>query len=137
VAKRGPKPKLTQPAKKEILLALEVGLSLADTLLATGVSHRTFKRGCKDDAKFARGVKAAAAQGKLCCLKAIRLGVPNWQARAWFLERKYGAEYGQKVKVEHGGRVEVREEIIDDARPAAHETNGHQAAPGASRVSGL
>jgi hypothetical protein len=103
---------VTPKVKRRIVACLWLGLSLADALLAAGVSRAAFRRARAVDAKFGRGVKNAAIRGKSYHLRRVARGVENWQSSAWFLERKYGTEYGQRVKVEHGGRVEVAEHVV-------------------------
>lgn len=140
VAKRGPKPKLTAANKARVLDLLALGMSLVETLLLAGCSRRTLTRACRGDKKFARGVKGAGLAGKEHHLRRVAGAEERWQASAWFLERKWGQEYGQKVKLEHGGRVEVVEEVIGHvghAQAAPHQNGNGTASPGAGRVPGL
>jgi hypothetical protein len=107
-AKPGPKPTVTPKVKGEILDLLNLGLSLAETLTVVGISPTAFKRERAADEQFGRGVKSAALRGKAQHLRRVRDGVPQWQSSAWFLERKYGAEFGQRVKVQSSGRVVIK-----------------------------
>jgi hypothetical protein len=132
VAKRGPKPTVTPRRKKRLLYMLRVGMSLADARTALGLSEPAVRRARHDDAKFDAGVKSAAARGKARHLRRIDQGVKCWQASAWFLERKYGAEYGQKVRLDVGGAVRVVEEVV--GAPAPHANGQAAAAPGAGRL---
>lgn len=135
MAKRGPPKKFTAEVKARVVECLTMGLSLAEALTIVGFDRRSYVRECQTDLEFARGVKGASSEGKLHHIRRIHNAEERWQASAWFLERKYGAEYGQKVKLEHGGAVRVVEEIVE-AVPA-HETNGHAngaASPGAGRL---
>lgn len=127
--------KMTARVKADVLEHLELGLSLADALKCLDVSHTSYVRAKQDDPDFGRGVKSAAARGKAHHLRRVHGGVPNWQASAWFLERKYGAEYGQKLRLDHGGSVQVVEEIVSGGGAAQAQANGNgHASPGAGRI---
>jgi hypothetical protein len=107
-AKPGPKPKMTPVVKADILLSLRLGLSIAEALRCADVSYDNFRHAKRTDEQFARGVKSAADRGKRHHLQRVHDGVPQWQSSAWFLERKYGAEFGQRVKVQSSGRVVIK-----------------------------
>jgi hypothetical protein len=96
----GPKPTVTPAVKARLLDMLHAGLSLADSLLIVGISRAAFLRARNDDEEFGRGVKSAAAEGKLHHLKRVRDGAERWQASAWFLERKYGQEFGKRLQLQ-------------------------------------
>jgi len=100
VNKPGPKPTVTAEIKAEIVEALRLGMSQAEALLVAGVSFAAFRRAKADDEEFGRGVKNAAALGKRRHLRRVEAAEERWQASAWFLERKYGAEFGKKVQLQ-------------------------------------
>jgi hypothetical protein len=118
MAKRGPPLKFTAAIKAKVIQGLERGMSLADMLTLVGFCHRSFRNACAADPEFSQGVKSAAGRGKLHHLERVHEGNERWQSSAWFLERKYGAEYGQKLQVQHGGRVEVAEVVIHTRQEA-------------------
>lgn len=122
--KPGPKPTVTDTVKAQVILHLKLGLSQADALLCCDVSYDAFRRAKKDDPEFARGVKAASARGKAHHLKRVTSGEAGWQSSAWFLERKYGEEFGQKQRLEHsgpkGGPVQIT--ALEVVRPPATDT---------------
>lgn len=131
----GPKPTVDDRAKANIIGALFLGLSLADALILNRISHRSFRRARQADREFAQGIKAASIQGKVHHLKRVSDGTPAWQSSAWFLERKYGAEYGQKVRQEHTGKDGERLaiEFIEIATNASDNPTPDEAAPTAHR----
>jgi len=50
---------------------------------------------------FADAVKKAEAEAEANALKAIKDATPqNWQAGAWYLERKYPDRFGRRVAVD-------------------------------------
>jgi hypothetical protein len=107
-AKPGPKPKMTPAVKAGVLESLRVGLSLAEALIRAGLTREMYRHACRTDEQFHRGVKKAAIDGKFHHLQRVNDGVPQWQSSAWFLERKYGAEFGQKVKLQTSGKVVIK-----------------------------
>jgi hypothetical protein len=107
-AKPGPKPAVTPQIKADILESLRLGLSLAAALRCANVSRQQYRTAVANDAEFNRGIKSAADQGKRHHLQRVHDAERNWQASAWFLERKYGAEFGQRVKVQTSGRVVIK-----------------------------
>lgn len=107
-AKPGPKPKMTPAVKAGVLESLRVGLSLAEALIRAGLTRDQYRTAVRDDPEFTRGVKKAAIDGKFHHLQRVNDGVPQWQSSAWFLERKYGQEFGQRVKVQSSGRVVIK-----------------------------
>jgi len=130
--KNGRPTTITDVVKEEILDFLLIGMTLADTLTALTLSHRALERACKADATFAKGVKSAASHGKAHHLRRVHNAEPNWQASAWFLERKYGMEFSARLKLDLEGEATMHlvEEVIDAPEEATH-TNG-TAAPGAT-----
>jgi hypothetical protein len=83
-----------------LLELLELGLSQAEALLVVGIPYTTFCRVRRDDEEFGRGVKSAASRGKVHHLRRVRNAEERWQASAWFLERKYGAEFGKRLQLQ-------------------------------------
>lgn len=97
--KPGPKPKMGDAQRREVLETLSDGGSLRDAADLIGVNYSTVFRERKNNHEFAKGVRQAAKQGKMKHLRKIA-DADSWQASAWFLERKYGKEYGRKDKVD-------------------------------------
>ena len=57
--------------------------------------------------KFVESLDKAEAECVDMCVTAIVTGEKNWQARAWFLERRYNDDWGDKTKM----KLEVAGEI--------------------------
>lgn len=135
--KPGPREKMTPAAKRHFVQSLTLGLSQVEACLALGVDRETVRKARIADPQFSERVKKAAAAGKRHHLQRVHLGVPNWQSSAWFLERKYGAEFGQKVRVDHGGQLRVVEEVVGATHATPHPNGNGHTAPGAGRIPGL
>ena len=103
MAKRGPKPKIGPKEEAEIFACLTVGASLKDAADYLGVNYSTVRRHRIDSPKFAQGTIKAISKGKIHHLNKIGKA-PQWQASAFMLERKWGAEFGRKDKLEHTGK---------------------------------
>lgn len=136
MAKTGPKPKLTAKVKKRLLRLLRVGMSLAESITCLGVTRSMLRYARERDPEFSRGVKAASLRGKARHLFRVARGDERWQSSAWFLERKYGSEYGNKLNVDLGGGATMRliEEIVE--APADGEA-GHRNGQAPPRPAGL
>lgn len=100
MAKRGPKPKVTDEVKKQIYAILAIGGSVDDAAGYLGIDVSTIYRATKEDDKFAKGVVRSMKSGKLKLIEKMGKATA-WQAAAWMLERKYGAEFGRKDTVEN------------------------------------
>lgn len=99
----------------------EVAASLA------GVSRKTFynwlKKGHKSKSngvykQFLHSIKKAESYAEAAAVERIRkAGEDNWQALAWWMERKHPDKWGrkQRVEMEHSGEVkqEVKLHITD------------------------
>jgi len=57
-------------------------------------------------------------------IEMVKKRVPNWQALAWFLERRYQDRWGNKARldVEHKGKVVVK--IVDAKKLKGGKKNG-------------
>lgn len=106
MAKRGRKPKIGPEEEKQVYAMLETGCSLNDAADVLGVGRQTIrdhKRLCEN---FRTGVDRAAANGKKRLIAKIGKAKP-WQAAAFMLERKYGAEWGRREAIHHTGNVKA------------------------------
>jgi hypothetical protein len=119
-AKRGPKPKIGDKEKAEIIAIVKVGGSLNDAADIIGIARDTLNRALRDDPKLRKGVDRAAATGKLRLVRKVGANKQPWQAAAWMLERKWGREYGKADIVAHEGTVKVEVEYV--AAPANRMT---------------
>ena len=98
-----------------------------------GMHHSTFYRMLAGDATLATEVEKAEDQAKGTYEAVIAKAVDkNWQAAAWWLERRHPAEYARREKVEmtgkDGGPIESRTvtDLPDHERRALAEAiRGH------------
>jgi hypothetical protein len=101
-----PQPKRTPEARKTIIDAIEQGTPYRHAAAMAGMSEDTLARWREDDAELAESIKAAEGRAVAGRLARIRTAEPtHWQAAAWWLERKYPAEFGRTVQdVNVGGQ---------------------------------
>lgn len=101
--KPGPKPKVGDEQRTEILAVITDGGSIRDAAESVGVSVRTVRNAMRSDPKFFLGVKKARKTGKIKLIRRVN-DAKCWQSAAWMLERMYGSEFGRKERHEHTGR---------------------------------
>lgn len=95
MATAGRKRKVGPGEKLQIVAIVKSGGSLADAAGIIECTAQTVRNAMKADPDFLRGVRKAQKTGKMRLIR--RVGKAKaWQAAAWMLERKYGAEYGRK-----------------------------------------
>jgi transposase len=103
-SKAGPgrTPKLTDEIRKSILDDLATGNTQACAAARAGISARTLRRwlaagraGRQPFVSFLSAVKKAEQDAQAFCVRTIlTASKKSWQAAAWFLERRYPAEFG-------------------------------------------
>ncbi len=98
--------KLTAEVERQLVGALALGSTRADAAQFAGIDKATLRRWLARGAhepdgpyhQLREAVLSAEGRAKIgaigCITKAIRDG--NWRAAAWFLERKWPAEYATK-----------------------------------------
>lgn len=106
--------KLNDELIKEIAGYVRDGSFYKDACILSGITEHTFyewkRRGLEDlnnekvsvYSKFLQSLKAAEAQAKAEAIKYIQRS-EDWKAKAWYLERKYNDEFGNRQKIEHSG----------------------------------
>jgi transposase len=111
---RGAKLRLNEELIKEISQHVRDGSFYKDAALLVGVTEHTFhdwkKKGITDleenkqtiYSQFIQSLRQAEAEAKAEAVKYIQRS-EDWKARAWYLERKYNDEFGNKQKIEHSG----------------------------------
>lgn len=109
--------KLTKELIQEMTGHIENGMNYKDTSALCGIVYNTFLDWSKKgEADFNQGKKTlfsdffcslreAELKGKLKAIQYIKNN-EDWRARAWYLERKYYDEFGNKQKIEHSGDEE-------------------------------
>jgi len=113
---------LTPEVQETICKAVADGNTFLTSALAAGVAQSTFslwmKRG-EDETEgiyveFMEAIKEASAQAVQKQVKnIIKAGKKNWQASAWFLERRHPQEWGKVERIEQkisggdGGPIEI------------------------------
>jgi len=125
--------KLTEEFIKKAVKYLEAGNYQTHVAQALGVSHETWFRWLREGQQEGKGikyefyeaVKKAEARAAIRNVAIIqRAAQDNWQAAAWWLERKFPEEWGRKDKynVDVGG--EFMFEIIEvDGRSGDDEAD--------------
>ncbi len=105
--------KLTSPRIEAALNALRMGCTRRAAAGAAGVTATTFYRWMEDVA-FRDEVEKAELAAEASYTAAVANAVPkNWQAAAWWLERRKHEDYAQRSKVEMS--VDLRHEATEIA----------------------
>jgi transposase len=112
----GGRPSKLTPELQAKMAELFLGGNFAETVCDyVGLNKVTFynwmKRGEQDEqfgvetpyVEFFNVIKTAMAQVEVETIAALREGPLNWQAKAWFLERRYPDKWGAKQKHLHAG----------------------------------
>lgn len=96
--------KRTPTARERIVAAIKIGATLRRAAAAGGIHYDTLNEWCKDDPEFSDAVKEAEAYRANQALRAIQKAAQDgqWQAAAWYLERRYPHEYGRTVQEQQG-----------------------------------
>lgn len=123
--KGGRPSKLTPEVHEEAVRLAGTGVFFCTIAQALGIGETTFYRWLEtgeadhtegrdtDHARFWKAIKNAEASAEINCLRDVVLGRPQWQARAWFLERKYKDRWAQRpaqqieLTGKNGGPIEV------------------------------
>lgn len=113
------KPILNEELIDKICYYVRQGNYIDTVCYATGIGESTFyswmqranedmSKGMEEEdsiyVKFFLHTRKAAALAEIDLLEEIRKGIPNWQSRAWILERTRGKKFGiaQKIEIEQG-----------------------------------
>lgn len=120
--------KLTPELQKDICNYLLAGNFVETVCDLVGISKETFyawvkrgERGWKSDrdggyVEFSDAIKRAVAQVEVLTVNDLRKGPQNWQAKAWWLERRHPDKWGNRGKsqVEHSGDLGIK--VIEGPR---------------------
>lgn len=110
--KKGRPTKRSTGVKKTLLAALKGGNTRATACKIAGIHYATLKRWCALSAPFCAEVDRAEAEAEQKHVANIRIagGKGNWQASAWWLERRRTGDWRKPSE---------RVEIADYRREAA------------------
>lgn len=142
----GPVPKLTPEAHKAVVEAVAAGVPRKFAAMRAGVTERCLyqwlakgrKGGKKNElyVQLLQAVQKAEAAAVARNVAVIQTAAKTtWQAAAWWLERRYHAEFGRKdrtviqpvKKTDLGAEVRRR---LDEAEGAGHRQPGEARGPG-------
>lgn len=116
-----PRTKLNRELIKMAAQLIESGNYITDVCKALRVSREAFYAWLRKGEKAEEGLEKelydaikeaegrAIARNVALIQKAAQNG--NWQAAAWWLERKYPKEWGRKDKFDFGGQGEIKIKI--------------------------
>ena len=144
-AGEGPKQKLTQEVADAIIESIEAGSFASVAARAAGVSRASFWRWVREGRKpgapaawrkFAERYDTAAAMAETDAVKVVRNSMVDgeWQAAAWYLERRSPKRWGKA----QDQNLLVRHAVVDDkttpqkARELMAEMLGQMATAAAS-----
>lgn len=96
--------KLTEDVQTKIVQALQLGLYIIEACKIVGITNPTYhnwvklgRAGKKPYADFLEATEEASAAAEGDALAKIRKGEDNWQASAWFLERRFRQRWARTV----------------------------------------
>jgi hypothetical protein len=118
--------KRTDAARSTILKALKLGATLKLAAESAGMHYDTLREWMNNDAAFSVAVRKAEATRAQAALRSIEKAAKedNWQAAAWYLERRYPTEYGRTIQQQQvSGEVNhtVRITYVNDWRAATFQ----------------
>jgi len=95
---------------------LKKGCSFKDACAMEGISYETFRRWQEEKSVFCVAIKKAEAECKVARIQTVlKASDKSWQAAAWWLERRYGDEYG-RIPKEEPENVVTMEELEEAGR---------------------
>ena len=97
---RGGRPSKYRPdTVAAIIAAVEGGATYRHAAASVGVSERTLHDWQVRHPQFSQALKTAEASACMAAIGTIRRAAEagTWQAAAWYLERRYPAEYGRRA----------------------------------------
>lgn len=127
--------KLTPELQRDILQVLSAGATIKDACHYVGIAERTYyawiEHGEKANSglyyQFMQAAQKAIASGSVEAVTVIRMAAKEqWQAAAWFLERKNPQEWARRTKVE----IELSKDAESKLKQlqALADANGHDLA---------
>ena len=100
--------KRTDANRATILRALKLGATYKLAAESADMTYETLREWMREDAVFSAAVKKAEATRAQAAMRSIEKAAKEgqWQAAAWYLERRYPHEYGRTVQ-EHTGEQQL------------------------------
>ena len=106
----GRKSKYSPQMQSALCAWLKKGCSFKDACAMEGISYETFRTWQSEKSVFSVAIKKAEAECKVARIQTIlKASDKSWQAAAWWLERRYGDEYGRIPKEEPENAVTMEE----------------------------
>lgn len=110
-----PRPTKFTVAEARILRAARVGMPRRRVALAAGIHHDTLYEWLKTKPDFSAALEKAEASGEETRLHRIEQAAKKgeWQADAWWLERRYPDEWGRRERhdVTMSGSLDMRQVV--------------------------
>jgi len=105
--RRGRPSKYRPEVTGRICAALRAGRTRQAACAHGGISDETFARWQAHYVDFVEAVACAETEAQMQAVSCLRLAMPqNWRAAAWYLSRRYPAEWGQQqMRGVNGGSV--------------------------------
>jgi hypothetical protein len=106
----GRKTKFSPQMQAALCKWLRNGCSFKDACSMEGISYETFRKWQSEKSVFSVAIKRAEAECKVARIQTVlKASDKSWQAAAWWLERRYGDEYGRNPKGEQPEAVSYEE----------------------------
>ncbi len=108
--------KFTPAVQQRILDAIALGLTYEQAATSAGIRRETLWDWKTTKPAFSNDLEKAEVAGMVARLERIQMAAVrdgNWQADAWWLERRFPDQWGrrERVDVNHAGAVDVRHVI--------------------------
>jgi hypothetical protein len=99
---------------KMLIQNLKVGMTITDSCTIAGLNRTQFYNRMKDDAVLKEQVDKAILASKIRSVTLIQNAMrDNWTACAWWLERRFPEEYGNRLEMQHKGKIGLEAKYKD------------------------
>lgn len=140
--RRAMSPEMIEEIQKTIIKAIRVGVTNKHAALSAGIDETTLYSWRHRYKEFNQSVIKSAAEAvvKHTTIVAAAASEGSWQASAWWLERRYPAEYARTEKrilsgdIENPIHIESRNRPVFDAKQTASIVDVLREAGAFSRV---
>lgn len=97
----------------KILECLKSGLTAKDACYFVGISEETYYKWKREKPEFSESIERELLEFKQVCLKSI-MDSKDWKAHAWWLERRYPAEYSARHIIVNNINNRERTELSEE-----------------------